>query len=175
MIEKFKSYLVGKFENKKQAFKNPSKFAYIRITHVDIGDGLFYGEQAYNYNLRSPYRQFVLEPIEEGDKIRILNYEILDKNKFKNCQDLDKLDRSMLKLKDGCDVVVELVNKVAFKGGIQGCDCYVKWMDRDTYLKNDIELGDGYYFVMDKGMCSEFHHQIWGSKYGKFEFYKMPL
>ena len=174
MIEQFKELLIGKFENKLQAFKNPSKFAYIRITHVDIGDGLYYGEQAYNYNLKSPYRQFILEPIQEENQIRILNYEVEDKNQFKNLQNLDKIDRSMLKLKSGCDVIVTQ-DKDSFKGGLTGCECYVDWMGRNTYLQNQIELTPTNYYVIDKGFCAEHNHQIWGSKYGGFEFARMPL
>jgi CpeT protein len=174
MIEEFKALLVGKFENKIQAFKDPSKFAHIRITHVDIGDGLYYGEQAYNYNLKSPYRQFILEPIQEENQIRILNYEVGDKNQFKNCQNLDKIDRSMLKLKSGCDVVVTHDGS-SFKGGLTGCDCHVDWLGRKSYLQNQIELTQDFYYVIDKGFCSIHHHQIWGSKYGRFEFARMPL
>lgn len=174
MIEEFKELLVGKFENKRQAFSYPSHFAYIRITHIDIGFGLYYGEQAYNYALQSPYRQFVLEPIQEQNQIRILNYEIEDKNQFKNCQNLDEIDRSMLKLKSGCDVIVTK-DKDSFKGGLTGCDCHVNWSGRNTYLQNQIELTPTHYYVIDKGFCAENHHQLWGSKYGRFEFARMPL
>lgn len=174
MIEEFKALLVGKFENKLQAFKNPSKFAYIRITHIDIGDGLYYGEQAYNYNLKSPYRQFILEPIQEENQIRILNHELQSKYDFKNCQNLDKINRSMLKLKSGCDVVVTK-QEDSFIGGLTGCNCEVDWLGRKTYLQNQIELNQDFYYVIDKGFCSNHHHQIWGSKYGRFEFARMPV
>jgi CpeT protein len=173
MIEKFKELLVGKFDNKRQAFSFPSKFAFIRITHIDIGNNLYYGEQAYNHQLHSPYRQFVLEPIQEENQIRIINYELLDKDQFKNCQNLDKIDRSMLKLKSGCDVVVTKDGN-SFKGGLTGCDCYVDWMGRDTYLQNQIELTPDFYYVIDKGFCAKDNHQLWGSKYGRFEFARMP-
>ena len=174
MIDVFKEFLTGKFENKRQAFSYPSKFAFIRITHVDIGDNLFYGEQAYTYNIKNPYRQFVLEPIQEGNKIRILNYEIQNQKEFAAVQNLDKLNRSMLSLKDGCDVIVEQQNN-SFVGGIEGCDCYVNWRGRDTYLTNKIELGENYYYVIDQGISIDNGSQIWGSKNGKFEFDKMPL
>ena len=173
MIDIFNNLLEGTFENKKQAFSFPSKFAYIRVVHVNIGNGLFYGEQAYNYNLNSPYRQFVLEPILEGDKIRIINYEIENKENFKGFKNLENISKSNLKIREGCDVVVTRKNGNTFVGGIEGCECAVKWMDRDTYLKNEIELSEEYYCVIDKGFCSTHHHQMWGSKYGRFEFARM--
>jgi CpeT protein len=174
MIKEFCRLLEGKFENKIQAFSHPSKYAFIRVTHVLLGDGLFYGEQAYNYQLNKPYRQFVLEPILEGNHIRIYNYEIDDKQNYVNFQNLDQIDRSVLKLRSGCDVVVEQFDD-SFKGSLTGCDCMVDWMGRQTYLQNEIELTPTHYYVMDRGFCAEHHHQIWGSKYGRFEFARMPL
>ncbi len=172
MIDEFKKLLLGKFENKLQAFKNPSKFAYIRITHIDIGDGLYYGEQAYNYNLKSPYRQFVIEPVQEENQIRILNYEIEDQNQFKDCKNLDKLNRNIIKLKNNCDVIM-VQKDTSFVGGVQGCECMVEWMGRQSYLQNEIELTPTNYYIIDRGFCADHGHQIWGSKYGRFEFVRM--
>lgn len=173
MIEEFYKLLEGKFENRDQAFTNPSKYAYIRVTHTSIGDGLFYGEQAYNYQLSKPYRQFVLEPTLSDSGIKILNYEVLNKEKFVNFKNLDKLNRDVLKLRSGCDVNL-VKDGPTFKGGLSGCDCYVEWSGRDTYLQNEIELTPTHYYVKDLGFCQKNHHQIWGSKHGRFEFKRMP-
>jgi CpeT protein len=175
MIKEFNTLLEGKFENRIQAFSNPAKYAYIRVTHVKINNGMFYGEQAYNYQLDKPYRQFVLHPILEGEQIRIINYELKGKENFLGFKNLDKINKSMLILKDGCDVIVEKISHNTFKGGIQGCNCIVNWKGRDTYLQNQMELTKDFYYVIDRGMCSQNHHQLWGSKYGRFEFARMPL
>lgn len=172
MIDTFKEYLVGSFENKQQAFSHPSRYAYIRITHIDIGDGLYYGEQAYNYQLGLPYRQFVLEPTLNGDEIVVINYEIKDKQNYRNGKNLEMLTRKDLTRKDGCDTVFKQVND-SFVGGTQGCECFVNWRGRETYLQTQVELTKDFYFVIDKGMCAKHHHQIWGSKYGRFEFKRM--
>jgi CpeT protein len=172
MIDYFKELIVGAFENKIQAFSHPSRYAFIRITHKDIGNGLFYGEQAYNYQLNKPYRQFVLEPFEQDGKIIIHNYNIIDKQDYVNFKNLDTLDKSKLELRSGCDVILEQKEK-SFVGGLQGCDCKVDWMGRDTYLQNEIELTSTHYYVKDLGFCSIHGHQIWGSKHGRFEFARM--
>jgi len=174
MIEYFNELIVGAFENKIQAFSHPSKYAFIRVTHRDVGNGLFYGEQAYNYQLNKPYRQFVLEPIEEDGKIRIINYEILDQHLYVNFKNLNTLNKSKLKIRSGCDVFLELKEN-SFVGGLQGCDCKVEWRGRDTYLQNEIELTPTHYYVKDLGFCAIHKHQIWGSKHGRFEFARMPL
>ena len=174
MIELFKEYLVGKFDNKRQAFSNPSRYAHIRITHIDIGDGLYYGEQAYNYQLGMPYRQFVLEPTIVDDKIVIKNYEIKDKHLYTNGKNLNSLNREDLTRKTGCDTIFQLVDN-KFIGGTVGCNCFVNWRGRNTYLQTNVELTKDFYYVIDKGICAEHHHQIWGSKYGRFEFARMPV
>ena len=38
---------------------------------------------------------------------------------------------------------------------------------------NEIELTPTHYYVKDLGFCQNDHHQIWGSKYGRFEFKRM--
>ncbi len=182
MIDEFNLLLEGKFQNKHQAFCNPSKFAFIRITHTSIGDGLFYGEQAYNHNLNSPYRQFVLEPTTEiyTDKsgkdfkrIRILNYNVLEPQEFKGLKNLDKLDRSMLEYKDGCDVIMHRTKKNHFTGGLKCKTCMVDWGGTETYLNNTIEMLYDMYMVEDKGINPVTNKQVWGSQYGRFEFRRM--
>jgi CpeT protein len=172
MINELFRLLEGKFENKKQAFSNPSKYAFIRVTHINIGNGLFYGEQAYNYNLRSPYRQFVLQPVQEDNQIRIYNYKLKDPKEFVNFKNLDVLTLDDVEFKEGCDIVLTQQGN-SFKGGLTGCNCMVDWMGRETYLQNEIEITPDYYYVMDRGFCAKHHHQIWGSKYGRFEFKRM--
>jgi CpeT protein len=173
MIKDFFRLVEGKFENKIQAMSYPSQYAMIRVTHANIGNGLIYGEQAYNYQLDKPYRQFVLEPVEEENQIRIYNYEILDKQNHTGLKRLDEIDKSVLKLKPGCDVVMKQQDD-SFIGGISGCECMVDWMGRETYLQNEIELTPTNYYVMDRGFCAQHGHQLWGSKYGRFEFVRMP-
>ena len=173
MIEKLNEWLTGKFENKFQAFGAPSKYAYIRVTHVPVFDGYFYGEQAYNYQVNKPYRQFVLKPIVVENGFTILNYEIVGKQKFAGVKNLDKLTKDMLRLKLGCDVNLTFEGD-AFVGGLTGCDCHVTWSGKETYLQNKIKLTKDSYFVEDLGFDRYKNHQIWGSRYGPFEFKKMP-
>lgn len=173
MINEFFRLIEGKFENKIQAFSYPSRYAFIRVTHVNLGNGLIYGEQAYNYQLNKPYRQFVLEPKEENSQIHIYNYELIDKEKYSGLKYLNEIDYDVIKLKKGCDVFMTQQNN-SFAGGLTGCNCMVDWMGRQTYLQNEIELTPTHYYVMDRGFCAENHHQLWGSKYGRFEFARMP-
>lgn len=176
MIEEILRLLEGQFENRTQALSNPSKFAYIRVTHVPIGNGRLYGEQAYNYKLQEPYRQFVIEPVLEGDKIRILNYEIENKENFVGFKNLDQIKNHMLALRNGCSLLVEKKGD-SFEGDIEGCECFVEWGGHSTFLKTRIRLTPTHYYVLDQGFkVGDPKLQIWGTRHGMFEFVrKTPL
>ena len=94
-MKKFEECLVGHFSNLHQAMKDPSRYAHIIISHIKLKDGLFYGEQAYNYEPNNPYRQFILKIIPEDDYI-IQNYEISDPRPYVGCKNLDRLDDAPL-------------------------------------------------------------------------------
>ena len=83
--------------------KDPSRYAHIIISHIKLKDGLFYGEQAYNYEPNNPYRQFILKIIPEDDYI-IQNYEISDPKPYVGCKNLDKLADAPLERRLGCDI-----------------------------------------------------------------------
>ena len=167
MIDKFREWFEGTWENKVQAFTYPARFAMVRIIHKRVGN-YFYGEQAYNYQLHSPYRTFVIEPVEEGNNIRIKNFTF-DKSKHRGFKDLESLE---LTPKPECDNICTF-NGREFRGSNNHCDCLVPWKDEMTYLQTDVVLGKDYYNVVDRGFKIGTAEQIWGSKHGSFEFKKI--
>ena len=170
-MNQFLDYLIGEFNNKRQAFSYPTRYAYILILHRKISDDLIYGEQAYAFQDVRPYRQFVLRPIQEGEKIKVINYDIKDPLRFVKGKDIDTIVEDDLILRDGCDTVFTYRDNVYY-GSLDGCECFVDWQGKKTYLQNKVELGLNYYNVFDKGMCSETNTQIWGSQHGFFQFDK---
>ena len=175
MIDQFYEWFEGKFSNKIQAFSYPSKFAYIVVEHRAVNNhGLFYGEQAYFNQLDRPYRQFLLQISECHGKIIVRSMEPADKSRYLGFKNLNLISGSPLTYKRGCDTIFEGVGD-HYRGSIEpGCRCHVPWGDKKTYLENNALLGDGWYYVEDKGydVCSK--EQIWGSKNSYFEFRKMP-
>ena len=67
-MSQFIDFLVGTFANKVQAQSHPTRYAHIRVSHRLIGENRIYGEQAYNYLLNRPYRQFVIDVVEENEE-----------------------------------------------------------------------------------------------------------
>lgn len=173
MIDQFYEWFEGKFDNKIQAFSYPSKFAYIVVRHKMVGEGLFYGEQAYFNTLNRPYRQFVMKVTEEEGKIIIRNYECRDKKKFLSFRNMDLIFApEELTYKKGCDTIFRWVASAEqYIGEIEpGCDCTVMWSDKETYLKNSAGLGKDWYHVTDQGFDKETHKQVWGTRNGQFQF-----
>ena len=42
-MKSFEDCLEGHFDNKYQAMKDPSRYAHIKISHVRLGEDIFYG------------------------------------------------------------------------------------------------------------------------------------
>ena len=84
-MSQFIDFLVGTFANKVQAQSHPTRYAHIRVSHRLIGENRIYGEQAYNYLLNRPYRQFVIDVVEESEE------------EYRTIKGLDKITDDMLK------------------------------------------------------------------------------
>ena len=174
-MNQFLELLEGTFSNKRQAQGHPTRYAHIRVNHRKISDVRLYGEQAYNYQLNRPYRQFVIEVVAEKGQFRLKNYEIKDPQKFVGCQNLDQLTDDILTYREGCDIIMEQVGHNSYKGGTSTCNCWVNWQGTKTYVQNEVLLTETHYQVVDLGLHAETHEKIWGSDYGAFKFERMGL
>ena len=167
MIDEFRNRIIGTFENKRQAYRNPSRFAYVRIVHSDIDGNLIYGEQAYKHSLNAPYRKFVLEPVIDDGRLVVKNYRITAPK-----PNLE-LSHDDLTYCDGCDILFNMVDDV-FVGSSEGCDCLVNRRGKVSYFTTKAKVGINYYHVIDRGFDPITKKQMWGTEYGPFEFTKQP-
>lgn len=171
-MKAFEECLEGHFTNKYQAMKHPTRYSHINISHVRIDDNLFYGEQAYNYAPSNPYRQFILKVIPQGGDVYVIeNYYVHDFKQYVNFNNIQNLRNEGLLRRNGCDTIFTLDGDT-YKGHLPGKECIVPWRGRDTYLQNEIELGEDFYWVMDRGFDVNTNHQVWGSQWGVLKFYR---
>jgi|TARA_B100000965_G_C19602032_1_gene763352 CpeT protein len=175
-MSQFLELLVGTFNNKRQAQSHPTRYAHIRVQHRLIGENRIYGEQAYNYLLNRPYRQFVIDVVEEieGDEYRLKNYEINNPLQFAECREIETITDDLLTYREGCDIIMRRTGKSSFFGGTSTCQCWVTWNGTKTYVQNEVTLNDKDYHVVDKGLHEKTHQRIWGSEYGAFKFVRLP-
>ena len=167
MIEKFNEWYEGVFDNREQAFGRPVHFIYVRITHVKLDNGFFYGEQQ-NVWKTYPYRQFVSKPTQEGDKIINKTYRVQGDLHI-GFRNLEMITENTVEYREGCDNIISFDGEV-FKGSIEGCNCKVERNGVMTYIDNGFELAKDYYNVYDKGVSVETGKQAWGSEHG---FYRL--
>lgn len=171
----FLELLEGTFANKRQAQSHPTRYAHIRVQHKRISENRIYGEQAYNYQLTRPYRQFVIEVIEEKEQFRLKNYEIEDAYRFIGCNNLEDITDDILTYREGCDIIMKQTATKTYKGGTSTCECWVYRNGVKTYVQNEVLLTETNYQVVDRGLHAENHTKVWGSDYGAFNFARMPL
>ena len=179
-MNQFLDLLEGTFANKRQAQGHPTRYAHIRVQHRKISDYRLYGEQAYNYLLNRPYRQFVIEVVDEGNEVdgnvyRLKNYEIADALRFAECKNLELITDEILTYREGCDIIMRQIGPSAFKGGTSTCECWVDWQGTKTYVQNEVLLTETDYQVVDRGLHAETHAKIWGSDWGAFKFVRMGM
>ena len=156
IVEKFCEWFEGEWNNQRQAFENPTRFAMIEVIHEKIGESSFSIKQQYMID-QVPYRQSVIEVVQLDELNLILkNYR----------EDLTEVP--------GCDIILTYSPESSeFSGGIVGNSCNVFWNGFETFLSSQCILSEGLYRVVDKGMSVETGKQIWGSEHGFFEFRKV--
>ena len=152
---KFISYFEGYFDNQRQAFHMPREFALIEVNHKKLSASKFTVTQKYVID-ENPYRNSIVEVTQEDQKIVLKSYK--------------KEGKKHIHLV-GCDVeFIYDSQKDEFIGRNNCNQCFIEKFGRNSYLMTEAVLGNGYYNVMDKGLCPETNEQIWGSFYGMFQF-----
>ena len=116
-MNQFTELLVGTFANKRQAQSHPTRFAHIRVQHRLIGEDRVYGEQAYNYLLNRPYRQFVIDVVQIGEEYHLKNYEIANPLQYAECKGIETITDDLLTYREGCDIIMRQTGPDSYFGG----------------------------------------------------------
>jgi CpeT/CpcT family (DUF1001) len=174
-------WMAADFSNQAQAFENPPFFAHIRVcmrplpARFQAGISLFL-EQAYDIDIKDPYRLRVLHLFAQDGSIQLENYSVRDEEEFFGAsRDLDclqKLTADRLEKLPGCDMNVEWTGK-SFIGRVHpGKACIVVRKGKTTYLDNEFEIDSEKMVSYDRGRDPETDELIWGSIAGPFEFFR---
>ena len=183
-------WMAGEFSNAEQSSRDPSKFAHIHIYFrplpFDFFNGVgFYSEQAYDYDLWSPYRQGAHRCVAKEDgTVFIENYGFKDPMLFAGASREDRILQSItpdaLIQRCGCSMVfrwsdeqTELGEGPRFIGNVEGDGCIIPRDGHQTYLVSEVELTDEIWVSRDRGFDVETHEHIWGSALGPLRFKKV--
>ena len=172
-------WMAGDFSNQEQAFLNPPLFAHIRVCMRPLPWDLLGGislflEQAYDINLKAPYRLRVLQLSVVGDRIDLANYKVKDQEKFygasRESEMLEGLRAEDLEAMPGCNMIVEWTGH-SFKGVVEpGKNCLVERKGKMSYLDNSFEIQEDKLVSYDRGRDPQTDELLWGSIAGAFNF-----
>lgn len=172
-------WMAGDFSNQEQAFLNPPLFAHIRVCMRPLPWDLLGGislflEQAYDINLKAPYRLRVLQLSVVGDRIDLANYKVKDQEKFygasRESERLQELSAQHLEAMPGCNMIVEWTGN-SFKGVVEpGKNCLVERKGKMSYLDNSFEFQEDKLVSYDRGRDPQTDELLWGSIAGAFNF-----
>jgi len=176
-------WMASDFTNQQQAFDNPPIFAHVRACMRPLPAGLLDGtalylEQAYEYNLKSPYRTRVLNlKLVESDgkpQIAIENYAIEGKEDLygaaREPDRLTALTADRLEKLPCCDFLVTWTGD-CFEGTVEdGKGCMVERNGKMTYLQSTFQIFADRFTSLDRGYDPTTHERVWGSIAGPFDF-----
>ena len=173
--------MAGDFSNQKQAFADAKNYAHIRIFFRPLPweffDGIgFYSEQAYDYDLWTPYRQGVHLLVERGDDVYIENYSLQDAYLYAGAghdrEILETIPKNKIERRCNCAMVFKPEGNI-WRGRVEpGNGCLIEKRGKQTYLISDVELSETTWHSWDRGMDVNTHEQIWGSEVGALKFEK---
>jgi CpeT protein len=174
-------WMAGDFSNQKQAFANSQLYAHIRIFFrplpFEFFSGIgFYSEQAYDYDLWSPYRQGVHRLVDMGDCIYVENYGLKDPVLYAGAgrepDILKTITPECTQRRYHCSMVFRREGDL-FRGNVEpGCRCLIPRNGRQTYLVSEVELTEDTWVSLDRGFDVSTHEHVWGSKEGPLRFEK---
>lgn len=171
--------MAGDFSNQKQSQEKPREFSHIRIFFRPLpfsffGGVGFYSEQAYDYDLWSPYRQGIHCLVDRDDHIYIENYALktpmLYAGAAREPSILQSISPDVIERRVNCSMVFRR-QADSFSGAVEpGDQCLIERGGCQTYLVSEVEVSEGYWSSWDRGMNCETHEPVWGGEHGPMHF-----
>ena len=172
-------WMAGDFSNLKQAQAQPREFSHIRVFFrplpLDFFDGVgFYSEQAYDYDLWSPYRQGIHRFVDQGDRIYIENYALQTPMQYAGAARepsiLAAITPAVIERRMYCSMVFQREGD-RFVGRVEPGDrCLIERGGYQTYLVSQVEVSENCWSSWDRGMSCETHEPVWGGEHGPMHF-----
>jgi CpeT protein len=174
-------WLASEFSNRTQAIDQPRDFAHIHVFFrplpFEFFQGIgFYSEQAYDYDLWTPYRQGIHHLVIQNNQIYIKNFGLKNAPRYagsgRELSILNTIKPSDIQERCGCAMVFHREG-TQFLGQVEpGRQCLIPKEGRQTYLVSEVEMTESTWVSRDRGYDVGTDEQIWGSEVGVFQFEK---
>ncbi len=174
-------WMSGEFSNLAQAQEKPREFSHIRVYFRPLPLEFFgciglYSEQAYDYDLWTPYRQGIHRLVDHGDQIYIENYALQNPMRYAGSSRepsiLQTITPEVIDRRMNCSMVFTRAGE-SFSGRVEGDQCLIDKGGCQTYLVSQVEVSEGYWSSWDRGMSCESHEPVWGGEHGPMHFERL--
>jgi len=171
-------WMAGDFSNFTQSQEKPREFSHIRVFFRPLPENFFggvgfYSEQAYDYDLWSPYRQGVHRFVDQGDRIYIENYGLdqpmLYAGAAREPSILATITPAVIQRRMNCSMVFHRQGD-SFVGAVEGDRCLIERGGCQTYLVSQVKVSEDCWSSWDRGMNCETHEPVWGGEHGPMHF-----
>ena len=151
MITSFDNLILGHYNNKQQAYSNPTKWPQVHILYSKIKSNVLELKQWYNYEGEDkPYRHYHIT----------INYQTHDTAYTRA--------HNLLTDTPGCEMQWGYFGTWWF-GSVKG-ECIVPKPDGDTYVVSDIQFDGDMYMSRDTGYYCRNDKFAWGKEEGEGMF-----
>ncbi len=195
--------MAGEFSNQDQSIAEPANYAHIRVAFRPLPAGFFqgvgfYSEQAYDYDLWSPYRQGIHRLVEQSDgSVFIENYALKEPMLYAGASREDSILASIppdgIERRCNCSMVFTPTevqpdfsrlpegaspdlpgaagDGLRYVGQVEpGNNCLIPREGHITYLVSEVDLTETTWVSRDRGFDVETNEHIWGSALGPLRF-----
>ncbi|MCJ7555271.1 MAG: chromophore lyase CpcT/CpeT [Ignavibacteriaceae bacterium] len=178
-IEILSEWMSGSFNSEEQSL-NDSSYYNISLEMTRIwnqpNDGYWlYVEQAVADTKDKPYRQRIYHLVEENGIIKSIIYSIPDEKDFvggwKNPSVFKSLKPAQLKIREGCEVVINRKDENIFIGSTVDDNC-VSNLRGATYATTKVVITKNSMISWDQGFTDK-GEQVWGAVKGGYVFKKV--
>jgi CpeT protein len=197
-------WMAGEFGNQRQSMAEPANYAHIRVAFrplpLDFFNGIgFYSEQAYDYDLWTPYRQGIHRVLLQADgTIYIENYALKEPMLYAGASREDSILASIpregierrchcsmmfspqlqqpefSRLPADSDLPGAEGDRLRYVGQVEpGQGCIIPRGERQTYLVSEVDLTERTWVSRDRGFDIQTHEHVWGSALGPLRFDKL--
>eukprot|EP00741_Cyanophora_paradoxa_P020931 tig00021319_g20207.t1 len=187
--------LCSDWDNKAQAWENPSFWSHIRVgirpipQHKQDEFNKAFGhdgakcywlwlENAYEFAIDKPYRVAAIRLAEKDGGMIMENYKIKGYpleavdlfNTVRNFDRIEKVTAERLEFSCGCSLDV-VPTASGYKGTTEpGKKCVVERKGVKSWLQSDFEVTPENFYSLDVGRSCDDDAQLWGSVAGRFAF-----
>ena len=175
---KLAHWLAGDFSNQKQAASSPKDYPHIRVFFRPlswdffVGVG-FYSEQAYDYDLWSPYRQGVHRFVQKEGQVIVENYglkePILYAGAGRERDILKTITPDCIERRYNCSMIFQEEGNL-FRGKVEGNQSLITRNGCLTYLVSEVELTENTFASLDRGLDINTHEQVWETTTDRLSF-----